>query len=45
MIEPRNPLFEHAVRDSFAAQRLMATIDARLERVVPGEIEIRHVVG
>lgn len=41
MAEPRNPRFEQAVRDSFAAQKLMATIGARLARVVAGEIEIR----
>lgn len=41
MAEPRNPRFEQAVRDSFAAQRLMATIGARLARVVAGEIEVR----
>ena len=41
MSEVRNAAFERVVRDSFAAQRLMATIGARLSRVVPGEIEIR----
>ena len=41
MAEPRNPHFEQAVRDSFAAQQLMATIGARLTRVAVGEIEIR----
>ena len=41
MTEPKNPRFEQAVRDSFADQRLMATIGARLTRVVAGEIEIR----
>lgn len=41
MAEPSNPRFERAVRDSFAAQQLMATIGARLARVVPGEVEIR----
>jgi uncharacterized protein (TIGR00369 family) len=41
MAEPRNPFFEKAVRDSFAAQNLMATIGARLTRVTPGDIEIR----
>ena len=41
MTEPRNPLFEATVRESFAAQQLMATIGARLERVAPGEVEIR----
>jgi len=39
MAEPKNPLFEKAVRDSFAAQQLMATIGARLTRVTAGEIE------
>jgi uncharacterized protein (TIGR00369 family) len=41
MSEPRNPRFAQAVRDSFAAQKLMGTIGARLERVVAGEVEIR----
>ena len=41
MPEPRNPRFQQAVRDSFAAQRLMATLGARLVGVAPGEIEIR----
>jgi uncharacterized protein (TIGR00369 family) len=41
MAELRNPHFEQAVRDSFAAQQLMATIGARLTRVAAGEIEIR----
>ena len=41
MVEPKNPRFEQAVRDSFAAQRFMATIGARLTRVGLGEIEIR----
>jgi uncharacterized protein (TIGR00369 family) len=41
MVESRNPRFEQAVRDSFAAQRIMATIGARLDRVLPGEVEIR----
>ena len=41
MTEPRNPRFEQAVRDSFAAQQLMGTIGARLARVVAGEVEIR----
>ena len=41
MAGPRNPHFERAVRDSFAAQQLMATIGARLTRVAAGEIEIR----
>lgn len=41
MVEPRNPQFEQAVRESFAAQQLMATIGARLTSVTAGEIEIR----
>ena len=41
MAEPKNPRFEHAVRDSFAAQQFMGTIGARLARVVAGEVEIR----
>jgi uncharacterized protein (TIGR00369 family) len=41
MAEPRTLHFEQAVRDSFAAQQLMATIGARLTRVAAGEIEIR----
>ena len=41
MVEPKNPRFQQAVRDSFAAQRLMATLGARLARIGAGEIEIR----
>ena len=41
MPEQTNPHFEQAVRDSFAAQQLMATIGARLTLVAAGEIEIR----
>jgi uncharacterized protein (TIGR00369 family) len=41
MPEPRNPRFEQVVRDSFAAQKHMASIGARLTQVSPGEIEIR----
>ena len=41
MAEPSNPLFQQAVRDSFAAQHLMTTIGARLTRVAAGEVEIR----
>ena len=39
--EARNPRFEQAVRDSFAAQQLMGTFGARLARIVAGEVEIR----
>lgn len=36
-----NPSREQAVRDSFAAQPLMATLGARMARVAAGEVEIR----
>lgn len=38
--DPRDPAFESRVRASFARQRLMATIGARLVRVEPGEVEL-----
>ena len=41
MADPRNPRFEKVIRESFAAQRHMASIGARLARVTAGEIEIR----
>ncbi|MEZ4415933.1 MAG: PaaI family thioesterase [Gemmatimonadota bacterium] len=41
MREPRNPGFEVVVRESFAAQRFMATIGATLDRLAPGEVDIR----
>jgi uncharacterized protein (TIGR00369 family) len=37
---PRDPDFERRVRESFARQRVMETIGARLARVAPGEVEI-----
>jgi uncharacterized protein (TIGR00369 family) len=37
---PRDTDFEARVRASFARQRVMETIGARLVRVAPGEIEI-----
>jgi uncharacterized protein (TIGR00369 family) len=37
---PANPDFEARVRDSFARQRAMATIGARLAAVRAGEVEI-----
>lgn len=37
---PRDPDFEARVRSSFAAQKFMETLGARLERVAPGEVEI-----
>ncbi len=38
--QPRDPDFEQRVRASFARQRFMTTLGARLERVVPGEVVI-----
>ncbi len=37
---PRDTDFEARVRASFARQRVMETIGARLSRVAPGEVEI-----
>jgi uncharacterized protein (TIGR00369 family) len=37
---PRDPDFAARVRASFAKQRFMATLGARLERVAPGEVVI-----
>ena len=39
--EPSDPTFEARVRASFARQRMMETIGAILERVAPGEVDIR----
>lgn len=39
-IKPSDPDFDARVRASFARQRLMTTIGARLIRVSPGEVEI-----
>lgn len=38
--QPQDPDFERRVRDSFARQRAMATIGARLASVEPGRVEI-----
>lgn len=38
--EPRDPDYERRVRESFARQRAMETLGARLLRVAPGEVEI-----
>jgi uncharacterized protein (TIGR00369 family) len=38
--EPKDPEYERRVRESFARQRVMETVGARLERVAPGEVEI-----
>jgi uncharacterized protein (TIGR00369 family) len=37
---PQDPAFDQRVRDSFASQRAMETIGARLARVAPGEVDI-----
>jgi uncharacterized protein (TIGR00369 family) len=39
--EPLDPTWEARVRASFARQRMMETIGAVLERVAPGEVDIR----
>ena len=38
--EPQDADFEARVRESFARQRTMATLGARLARVAPGEVDI-----
>jgi uncharacterized protein (TIGR00369 family) len=38
--QPQDPAFEARVRDSFARQRVMETIGARLVRVAPGEVDV-----
>src|SRR4051794_11606756 len=37
---PKDPDYERRVRETFAGQRLMTSIGARLTRVAPGEVEI-----
>jgi uncharacterized protein (TIGR00369 family) len=39
--EPTDPAWESRVRGSFARQPMMETIGAVLERVAPGEVDIR----
>lgn len=39
-LAPQDPDFEARVRRSFAAQRVMETIGARLARVAPGEVDV-----
>jgi hypothetical protein len=39
MVESKNPHFEQAIRESFAAQVLMSTIGSRLIRVAAGKID------
>ena len=38
--EPRDQNYEERIRLSFALQRVMATIGARLLSVIPGQVEI-----
>jgi len=40
-LKPKDPQFEKRVRESFAAQRFMATIGAKLESVSAGAVSIR----
>jgi len=40
-LQPADPSFEQRVRDSFARQRVMRLLGATLERVAPGEVEVR----
>ena len=39
--EPADPAFASRVRTSFGRQRMLATLGAILERVAPGEVDIR----
>jgi uncharacterized protein (TIGR00369 family) len=39
--EPLDPQFEQRVRRSYARQRMLETLGAVLERVAPGEVDIR----
>lgn len=39
--EPQDPAFERRVRESYARQRLLQHLGASLERVAPGEVDIR----
>ena len=39
--QPADPAFEQRVRASFARQRMMQLLGATLERVAPGEVDIR----
>ncbi len=39
--EPADPAFEQRVRDSFGRQRVMRLLGASIERVAPGEVDIR----
>jgi uncharacterized protein (TIGR00369 family) len=39
--QPADPAFESRARASFARQQMMATLGATLERVAPGEVDVR----
>jgi uncharacterized protein (TIGR00369 family) len=39
--EPTDPTWESRVRASFSRQKMMETIGAQLDRVAPGEVDIR----
>lgn len=39
--EPADPSFEQRVRNSFARQRVMGLLGATLERVAPGDVQVR----
>lgn len=39
-LKPANPEYAARVRDSFARQKVMATLGARLTRIAPGEADI-----
>ena len=41
MPAPGDPAFERRVRESFARQSIMTTLGATLERVAPGEVDVR----
>lgn len=41
MPTPLDPAFDARVRDSYARQRMLHTMGATLERVAPGEVDIR----
>jgi uncharacterized protein (TIGR00369 family) len=43
--EPRDPAFAARVRESFARQRFMATIGARLVEVAPGAVDVELPVA
>jgi uncharacterized protein (TIGR00369 family) len=40
-LQPLDPAFDARVRESYARQRLLQTLGATLERVAPGEVDIR----